>query len=139
MIILDSNVVSEAMKSGPNQAVVAWIDAQAIETLFLTATSLSELLSGIEVLPDGHRRSLLRETCRTSLERLFGSRILSFDTKAALAYAAIFAQTRSSGFAIGVGDGQIAAIAHVHGYTVATRDTGPFLAADVPVIDPWNL
>jgi predicted nucleic acid-binding protein len=43
-----------------------------------------------------------------------------------------------AGRAISVADGQIAAIAAVHGFTVATRDANPFVAAGVPIIDPWN-
>jgi len=45
---------------------------------------------------------------------------------------------KSVGKAIGASDGYIAAIAAAHGFAVATRDTGPFDAAGVRVIDPWN-
>jgi predicted nucleic acid-binding protein len=45
---------------------------------------------------------------------------------------------RAAGYAIAVADGQIAAIAAAHGFSVATRDTAPFVAAGIPVIDPWS-
>ena len=59
MIILDTNVISEPMKPNSNPAVIAWLDRQLAETLYLTATSFSELLVGIEILPDGKRKQEL--------------------------------------------------------------------------------
>jgi toxin FitB len=137
MIVLDTNVISEPMKARPNPAVAAWLDRQAAETLYLTATSLSELLCGIELLPDGRRKRSISVALRELLERLFGTRLLVFDREAAVAYAVLVRGARSKGFSISVADGQTAAIAAVHGFAVATRDTAPFLAAGVPVIDPW--
>jgi predicted nucleic acid-binding protein len=69
---------------------------------------------------------------------LFGSRILTFDTAAAGAYAVIRARAKSAGKAIGAADGYIAATVAVHGFTVASCDTAPFEAAGVPVINPWK-
>jgi hypothetical protein len=138
MIILDTNVVSEPMRANANPAVRAWLDRQIAETLFLTTTSLSELLVGIELLPGGKRRDGLADALASILEKLFGARILSFDKPAALAYAPLIGRTRNVGRVISVADAQIAAIATVHEFTVATRDTEPFLAAGVPVINPWE-
>ena len=70
--------------------------------------------------------------------RLFGPRILPFDQEAASIYAKLFVRARAAGHAITFADGQIAAIAAAHGFIVATRDTVPFAAAGVPVIDPWE-
>lgn len=139
MIVLDTNVVSEPMKPNRNPSVEAWLDQQVGETLYLTATSLSELLLGVEILPGGKRREGLGGALADLVARLFGSRILPFDQQAAIAYAALVGRARAAGRAISVADGQIAAIAAVHGFTVATRDTGPFAAAGVPVINPWEI
>jgi len=138
MIVLDTNIVSEPMKSSGNLAVQAWLDRQAAETLYLTATSLSELLVGIEILPDGKRKEGLDTALSELLVMLFGSRILPFDQQAAMAYAPLVRRARAGGRLISVADGQIAAIAAVHGFTIATRDTAPFVAAGVPVINPWE-
>jgi len=138
MIILDTNVVSEPMKIQGNPVVTAWLDRQAADTLYLTATSLSELLVGIEILPSGRRKEGLGEALTRLLGTLFGPRILAFDEPAAVAYAALVGRVRARGSAISVGDGQIAAIATVHGFTVATRDTAPFVSAGAPVINPWE-
>ena len=138
MIILDTNVVSEPMRANGNRAVQNWLDLQVVETLYLTAISLSELLVGIEMLPPGKRKAGLNAALGKLLVRLFESRILPFDQQAALAYAPLVGLARSSGRLLSVADGQIAAIAAVRGFTVATRDIAPFIAAGVPVINPWE-
>lgn len=138
MIVLDTNVVSEPMRPNGNIAVRTWLDRQVAETLYLTATSLSELLVGIEILPDGKRKEGLDTALSDLLDMLFGSRILPFDRTAAIQYAPLVSRARASGRPISVADGQIAAIAAVHGFTVATRDTAPFIAAGVPVTNPWE-
>jgi len=68
----------------------------------------------------------------------FAERFLAFDRQAAVTYASLASRASARGYSISVGDCQIAAIAAVHGFVVATRDTAPFLAAGVPVIDPWK-
>ena len=138
MIVLDTNVVSEPMKSNGSRSVQDWLDQQVAETLYLTATSLSELLVGVEMLPDGKRKGGLQVALGELLVMLFGARILPFDQQAAIAYASLVSRARIAGCPISVADGQIAAIAVVHGFTVATRDTAPFVAAGVPVINPWE-
>jgi predicted nucleic acid-binding protein len=138
MIIVDTNVVSEAVRSGRNPAVVAWLDAQIIETLYLTATSLSELKLGIESLPAGKRKEALSADVTALLASFFGSRILPFDREAAIAYGALVDAARAVGQDISVIDGQIGAIASVHGFAVATRDIAPFNALGIQVINPWG-
>jgi toxin FitB len=137
MIVLDTNVVSEAMKSAPHSAVRAWLDEQVAETLYLSSVTLAELLFGIGSLPDGKRRNALSETLDGLLE-LFGERVLAFDTKAALHYADLAVTARDAGKGFPTPDGYIASIATAHGFIVATRDTSPFEAAGVAVINPWT-
>jgi predicted nucleic acid-binding protein len=138
VIILDTNVVSEPMKPDADRAVQAWLDEQIAETLYLTSISLSELLLGVELLPDGKRKEGLAAALTGLLVTLFGPRILSFDQQAAAIYAARISRARASGRTISMADGQIAAIAAAHGFTVATRDTAAFIAAGVPVVNPWD-
>jgi predicted nucleic acid-binding protein len=138
VIILDTNVVSEPMKPDGHRGVQAWLDEQIAETLYLTSISLSELLLGVEVLPDGKRKVGLAAALGELLVTLFGERVLPFDQQAATMYASRVSRARAAGRAISMADGQIAAIAAVHGFTVATRDTAPFVAAGVPVVNPWE-
>jgi predicted nucleic acid-binding protein len=138
MILLDTNVVSEPLKAAGEMNVLAWIDAQIIETLYLSTISLAELRFGIAVLPEGKRRDALASSLEQRILPLFSGRILSFDGPASQAYAALRSRARAAGQAIAPADGYIAAIAATHGVTVATRDTSPFEAAGLPIINPWT-
>jgi predicted nucleic acid-binding protein len=137
MILLDTNVVSEAMKPEPHPAVRAWLNAQAAESLYLSSVTLAELLFGIGSLPRGKRRDLLGQAL-DGLMRLFKDRVLAFDADAARRYAELAVQARASGRGLPAPDGYIAAIASSRGFIVASRDTGPFEAAGVTVINPWD-
>ena len=138
MIILDTNVVSEPLKPRFDPAVEAWLDQQPAETLYLTATSLAELRTGVALMPAGKRKAGLDQALSELLTNIFAGRILAFDEDAAEAYATLVSRARRAGLALSVGDAQIAAIAKTHGFIVATRDTTPFVAAGVTVINPWE-
>lgn len=138
MILLDTNVISEPLKLTADAAVLTWIDAQLIETLYLSAISLAELRFGIAALPTGKRRETLQSSLEQRILPLFVGRILPFDAAASVAYSMLRARARADGKAIASADGYIAAIALTHGLIVATRDTMPFVAAGLTVINPWN-
>jgi predicted nucleic acid-binding protein len=137
MIVLDTNVISEMTKQLPSPAVVAWLDAQRAETLYLSAITIAEIRFGIACLPEGKRRDALLGAFACT-EDLFAGRILAFDSEAARYYAELAASARSMGHGFPTPDGYIAAIAAAHGYTVATRDVAPFETGGVPVINPWE-
>jgi toxin FitB len=137
VIVLDTNVVSEAMKPEPHPAVRAWLNEQAAETLYLSSVTLAELLFGIGALPAGKRKNLLGRSL-DGLLALFKDRVLPFDTGAARHYAELAVAARAAGQGLPVADGYSAAIAVSRGFAVASRDTGPFAAARVSVIDPWQ-
>jgi toxin FitB len=139
MIILDTNVLSEPLKAGANPLVAAWLDRQDMETLYLTTINLAELLLGVEMLPLSRRRSALEAKLSQIINLFAGSRILPFDASAARLFAVLTARASSAGHTISFADGQIAAIAVAHGFSLATRDAAPFIAAGVPVINPWDL
>jgi hypothetical protein len=137
MIILDTNVVSEAMKPEPNPVVRAWLNDQAAETLYLSSVTLAELLFGIAALPSGKRKDMLALTLEGLME-LFKDRILPFDVEAARHYADLAVLAKISGRGFPTPDGYIAAIAASRGFIVASRDTAPYEAARVTVINPWQ-
>jgi len=138
MIILDTNVVSEVMRPQPDLGAKKWLDSQRTEALYLTATSLGELLAGIASMPDGRRKDGFARVLQEFRLSVLNRRILPFDDAAASAYAILVARARTKGRAVAIADGQIAAIAWVHGFTVATRDTSPFEAAGVAFVNPWE-
>ncbi|OIR16838.1 toxin FitB [mine drainage metagenome] len=138
MIVLDTNVVSEAMKPEPHRAVRAWLNDQAAETLYLSSVTLAELLFGIGVLPAGKRNDMLAQTL-DGLMGLFRDRVLPFDIDAARHYAELAVAAKIGGRGFPTPDGYIAAIAVSRGFIVASRDTAPFEAAGVSVINPWKV
>ena len=138
MILLDTNVISEPLKATGDQKVIAWINAQNIETLYLSSISIAELRFGIAVLPDGKRKDLLHSSFEQRILPLFEHRILPFDIGASASYATLRSKARSAGQAIASADGYIAAIAMANELSVATRDTKPFIAAGLTVINPWD-
>jgi len=137
MIVLDTNVVSEAMKPEPHPAVRAWLNDQAAETLYLSSVTLAELLFGIAALPAGKRREMLAQTL-DGLMGLFRDRILPFDADAAIRYADLAVTAMNGGRGFPTPDGYIAAIAASRGFIVASRDTAPYEAASVSAINPWR-
>lgn len=133
MILLDTHVVSEPLRPAPDERVIAWIDAQPLETLFLSAITVAELRAGVAQLPPGRRRTSLHESLETRVLPLFAGRVLPFDLACTQAYAALMSAARAAGLAIASADGYIAV---ANGLAVATRDTGAFKAAGSVVIDP---
>lgn len=138
MIVLDTNVISEPMRPVPAGAVVAWLNGQDEALLFTTSVTVMELRFGLERLPEGRRKADLWAVLDFTLARLVGSRVLPFDAAAAAEAARIAAFAEAAGAPIGQADAQIAAIARVHGFAVATRDAAPFRQAGLTVIDPWT-
>jgi predicted nucleic acid-binding protein len=96
------------------------------------------LRAGAALLPAGKRRSGLQENLEKRVLPLFAGRVLPFDLACTPSYADLMAKARAAGLAVATADGYIAAIAAANGFTVATRDTKPFAAAGVAVINPWQ-
>ena len=138
MILVDTNVISEPLRKIPEARVTEWLDAQPLETLFLSAITVAELRFGVASLPAGKRRDALHDGLEVRILPLFAGRVLPFDFAASRSYAELMAKVRANGQPIGVADGYIAATAAANGMMVATRDIAPFAAAGVTVIDPWN-
>ena len=138
MILLDTNVVSEPLRPAPDPRVIEWIDAQPLETLFLSAITVAELRAGVALLPAGKRRSGLQQNLEKRLLPLFAGRVRPFDLACTPAYAELMAKARAAGLAVATTDGYIAAIAAANGFAAATRDTGAFKAAGAAVINPWQ-
>ena len=138
MILVDTNVISELWRIAPDPGVLAWVDAQAIETLYLSAVTVGELRFGVASMPEGRRRSVYQERLEREVLPAFTGRVLPFDLDASQAYASLMARARRDGKAIGMADGCIAATASSRALIVATRDVAPYLAARVKVINPWE-
>ena len=104
MILLDTNIVSEPWKPAPDGRVISWIDAQTIETLFLSAVTVAELRFGIASMPAGKRQTTLHDRLEAEVLPLFEGRILSFDLRASAAFADPMTRAQKSGRAVGTAD-----------------------------------
>ena len=136
MIVLDTNVVSEAMKPTPDPRVRAWLNAQSADTLYLSSITVAELTFGMASLPAGKRKNML-DKALDGLMALFQERVLRFDVDAARNYAALAVNARRRGRGFPTPDGYIAAIAASRGFIVASRDTAPYEACELQVFNPW--
>lgn len=139
MIVLDTNVVSELMRSAPAPQVREWVDLHPAGELWLTSMTVAELLGGVAVLPDGVRRRRLGSRIRVVLEDLFSERLLPFDGTAAVAYARVLADRRRAGSPIATADAVIAATCLAAGVSLlATRKLTDFAGTGLQLADPWT-
>lgn len=138
MILLDTNVLSELMRLKPNHSVISWLDKTSAGDLFLSAVTKAEIELGISLLPDGNRKRKLALAANEIFDE-FPLRSLPFDDLAASKYAQLVSARTKRGLPISVEDGQIAAIALVHGLALATRNVSDFKTIDgLRVINPWE-
>jgi predicted nucleic acid-binding protein len=137
MILLDTNVVSEVMKTRPAEAVVAWLNTQDSEKLYVSAITIGEIAYGLRILPDGKRRSGLRERFERFVGLAFDRRVLAYDESAARIYGELMGDRKELGLPMSVPDGQIAAIARVNHLVVATRNVVDFENCGIDVVNPF--
>lgn len=138
MIVLDTNVISEVVRSTPNERVVAWLISLTGEVA-ITAVTFAELLAGVGRLPDGRRKAELSTRIAAAIEPFRGSgSILPFDETAAAHYAEILVSREAVGRPISTADAQIAAICLAHSATCATRNLRDFAHTGIDLVDPWR-
>ena len=137
MIVVDTNVISELMRSEPAPAVLGWVNARAAASLFVTSITQAEILHGILLLPKGKRRDDLAAAAGEIFERDFAGRVLPFDSDAARRYATIVIARRRKGRPISAFDAQIAAIAAVSDADLATRNVDDFEGCGLSIVNPW--
>ena len=138
MIVLDTNVLSELMRSAPEARVTNWVATQAAASLFIATITQAEILHGVLLLPRGRRRDAIEAAADAMFEEDFAGRVLPFSSHSARAYAEIALARRQSGRPISQFDAQIAAIAKSFGAGVATRNVADFEGCGIRVIDPWQ-
>lgn len=137
MILLDTNVLSELMKSVPEQCVLEWLNTVPSSGCYISAITKAEIELGIALLPEGKRKFNLG-TAANLMFNEFPDRCLSFNSSSASNYAVIVAKRTRVGRPVSVEDAQIAAIALTHDLSLATRNTSDFKFIDgLIIINPW--
>lgn len=137
MIILDTNVLSALMATRPDPAVVAWLDGQPGDSIWITSITYFEAQYGLALLPPGKRRSSLAQRFAQTLEEDLDNRVLFFDQSAAGEAARLAASRQARGRPVDMRDTFIAGIAIARGARLATRNVRHFEDLPVSVIDPW--
>ena len=138
MLMLDTNMLSEIMRPEPDRKIADWIVRQPSDELFTAAVCQAEILSGLAIMPGGRSRADLEEAARAMFADDFSGRVLPFDTKAAAAYAEVFAARRKVGRPSGTVDLMLAAIARVRGASVVTPNVADFEGVGVAIVNPWD-
>lgn len=137
MIILDTNVLSALMRTAPELPVVAWLDRQPAESIWITSVTLFEARLGLALLPKGKRRQTLESAFTRLLEDDLENRVLDFDSAAATEAATLAANRQIAGRPVDIRDTQIAGIALARRAAIATRNVRHFSDLKISVIDPW--
>jgi toxin FitB len=138
MVLLDTNVVSEMMRPEASPIVLKWFSRQRAQEVYSSSITLAEVYYGIELLPGGKRRHELLAGADRMFSRVLAGRVFVFEEEAAHAFARIASVRRKAGRPIAEMDAQIAAIAHVHGATLATRNTADFEGCGIRLANPWR-
>lgn len=138
MIVLDTNVLSEALRPSPSDVVVHWLATQEPMAVFITTITQAEVLYGVEVLPAGKRRTRLHAVIEKLFSDEFEGRILPFDEESARMFATIISCREQMGRPISQFDAMIAAIARSRRAAVATRNVHDFEHCEVRIINPWG-
>lgn len=138
MIVLDTNIVSEAARQNPDERVKQWMRAQPLNELYLCAPVVAELSFGAHrmLLRTGSDR--LVSGLRHMIERTFAGRILEFDGVTAERAGQLHAVREASGRLIAIGDLWIASICLHHGAILATRNTRDFGGLDLKLENPFE-
>ena len=138
MIVLDTNVVSELMRSSPDSRVLHWFSSQSADDLHITAITMSEILYGIALISTARRRETVRSAAEKMFEIVFSDRILPFEDRAARAFSQIASSRRRQGKPMADFDAQIAAITRIHAATLATKNPYVFEGCGVRLVNPWE-
>lgn len=138
MIILDTNVLSALMQKVPEPTVVAWLDQQPAESVWITSITLFEARLGLTLLPSGRRRQALEAAFEQLLAEDLEGRVLDFDRPAAEAAAVLAAERQRKGRPVDMRDTQIAGIAVARRAKLATRNVKHFADLSAEVVNPWD-
>lgn len=135
--LLDTCVISELVKPRPKTSVVAWIEGNGEDTMFLSVITIGELEKGISRLPGSTKRKQLERWVRHDLAERFRDRLLAIDLNIAARWGTIIGVAEADGQPLPVIDAIIAATALQHDMAIVTRNTGDLERCGAPCVNPW--
>jgi predicted nucleic acid-binding protein len=134
--LLDTNIISELVKKTPHPSVVKWIDSMDDEKLYISVITLGEIRKGISGIHSLERQEKISHWLEVELPAYFEGRIVTIDTKVADMWGRL--QGNIKGYVLPAIDGLLAATAHVHSFTLVTRNTKDFIHTSIEMINPWE-
>ena len=134
--LLDTNIISELVKKTPNESVLKWVDTIDNEKLYISVITLGEIRKGIAGIQNLERQEKISHWLDIELPAYFEERILNIDTKVADMWGRL--QSQNKGYVLPAIDGLIAATAHVHRFTLVTRNTKDFIQTTIEMLNPWK-
>jgi predicted nucleic acid-binding protein len=135
--LLDTNVLSELRRPKPDRNVVAFIAAQPLELLYVSAVTLAEIRFGIEVVTDATKRAELNDWLAHKLRPMFEQRVLPVTEEIMFKWRLLVEDGRKAGYTFSQPDLIIAATALHHGLTVVTRHVSDYERVRARVFNPW--
>ena len=135
--LLDTNVVSEAIRPDPDTRVRGWVDSNDEGRLFLSAVSVAELHRGVCLMPKGRKRNELHHWLHEDLMRRFEGRIVGVTADIAVAWGDMMGLAKAGGFGLAIMDCFIAATAKTRSMTLVTRNTRDFTLLKIDLLNPW--
>lgn len=136
--LLDTNCISEIVRSKPEPRLLDWMQAVDESLLFLSVLTLGEIRKGVAGLPQGKRRTQLETWLEIDLQARFSGRILSIDGPIADRWGVLSGEAKRKGRALSAIDGLLAATALYHNLTIVSRNVTDFASTPASVLNPWK-
>jgi predicted nucleic acid-binding protein len=136
--LLDTNILSELRRPKPERKVLAFVTAQPLELLYVSAVTFAEIRFGIELVTDAARRAELNDWLAHRVRPMFEQRVLAITEDIMFKWRLLVEDGRKAGYTFSQPDLIIAATALHHGLTVVSRDVSGYQKARAPVLNPWG-
>ena len=136
-VILDTNVISELISKNPDLEVLSFINSLEESDIFLSVITIGEIQSGIQKLPNSHKKTTLLDWLHTDLFSRFDGRIVSIDTDIMLTWGEIDQTMKTKGTPMPIMDSLIGATCVSKGFTLITRNEKDFKSLEISIINPF--
>ena len=136
--MLDTNCISELVRTQPDANVLGWMRAADENLLHLSVLTLGEIRKGVAGLPQSRKRTGLESWLELNLQSRFAGRILVIDVAIADRWGLLAAAAKRKGKGLSAIDGLIAATALHHNLTIVSRNVDDFASTSVPILNPWT-
>ena len=136
--LIDTNVLSEALRKRPDDNVAAWFRQTDDSLIYISVATIAEIRKGVTQLPKGKRRDRIDKWLMQGLLQQYAKRIVPVDAEVALVCGELMAEHKRAGYVLYPMDAIIAASALAHGCTLVTRNIRDFERCGASLVNPWD-